>query len=114
MTTTSETYTEAAFSQWLMTAQPGDKALYFAGYLACAAQALSSVRRMREVVQMAAAVNPRPIVKDTTTMAHEERTLFFAPGKPRLVELVAERAEHGFHYYAIARRHHSPRFRTAR
>lgn len=112
--TTSETYTEAAFSQWLMTAQPGDRALYFAGYLACAAQALSSVRRMREVVQMAAGVNPRPIVKDTTTMAHEERTMFFSPSAPRLVELVTERAEHGFYYYAIARRYHSPRFRSAR
>lgn len=114
MTTTSETFTEAAFEQWLMTAQPGDRALYFTGYLACAAQALSSVRRMREVVQMAAAVNPRPIAKDTSTTAHEERTMFFSPGKPRLVELVAERADHGFNYYAIARRHHSPRFRTAR
>lgn len=112
--TTSETHTEATFEQWLMTAQPGDRTLYFTGYLACAAQALSSVRRMREFVQLAAGVNPRPIVKDTTTMAHEERTLFFAPGKPRLVELVAERAEHGFNYYAIARRHHSPRFRSTR
>ena len=62
----------------------------------------------------AAAVNPRPMAKDTSTTAHEERTLFFSPGKPRLVELAAERAERGFHYYAIARRHHSPRFRTAR
>lgn len=114
MTTTSDTFTEAAFSAWLMTAQPGDRALYFSGYLACAAQALSSVRRMREVVQLAAGVNPRPIVKDATTMTHEERTMFFAPSAPRLVELVAERADHGFHYYAIARRHHSPRFRTAR
>lgn len=114
MTTTSETYTEAAFSAWLMTAQPGDRALYFSGYLACAAQALSSVRRMREVVQEAAAVNPRPLAKDTSTTAHEERTLFFSPSAPRLVELVAERAERGFHYYAIARRHHSPRFRSTR
>lgn len=112
--TTSETYTEAAFRAWLMTAQPGDRALYFSGYLACAAQALSSVRRMREVVQEAAAVNPRPLTKDTSTMAHEERTMFFSPGKPRLVELAAERAERGCHYYAIARRSHAPRFGTAR
>ncbi len=114
MTTTSETCTESAFSAWLMTAQPGDRALYFSGYLACAAQAFSSVRRMREVVQMAAGVNPRLIIKDTSTVAHEDRTMFFSPGKPRLVELVAERVDHGFLYYAIARRHHSPRFRSAR
>lgn len=114
MTTTSETYTEAAFSQWLMTAQPGDRALYYSGYLACAAQGSPSIRRLREVVQEAGGVNPRPIVKDTTTMAHEERTMFFSPGKPRLVELAADRAEHGFNYYAIARRHHSPRFRSTR
>jgi hypothetical protein len=69
---------------------------------------------MREVAQEAAAVNPRPLAKDASTTAHEERTLFFSPGKPRLVELAAERTERGFNYYAIARRHHSPRFRTAR
>ena len=114
MTTTTETYTEADFASWLMAAQPGDRALYYSGYLACAAQGSPSIRRLREVVQEAGGVNPRPIVKDTTTMAHEERTMFFLPGKPRLVELVAERAERGFLYYAIARRHHSPRFRTAR
>ena len=116
MTTTTDTLTEADFTSWLMTAQPGDRAIYHRGWLACAAQGNANTRRMREVVQRAAGINPRPIVKDTSSTAavHEERTLFFSPGVPRLVELAAARDERGFIYYAIARRYRTSRFPTAR